>query len=586
MTTRNRHSDSYVCVLFCRSGIPCKVVQDAVSEVVDDFNSYSRKRKGAERGAALSLLQQQQQNDDSSSYNVSLGQRHVLQTKYLVTFRLVDTIMVFYVCDPETNPLICLRYVDAAAKILVGICKGLHISTKRLSKKYADLYMLLGRLLSKGVGYLPAAFIHAPSTNEKVLSLPVSTYDANRKFKKMVDRRKSKNEFVRTTSENSEAPGDGDQKPLEEPTEDAMQKVWDESGHDVRMISFVIPPGALPPPPNRVMGAKRTAPAAPMFVPMGERSFSGALSKSNDEDPCEDEVAEDEEEQNEGTEIILQEDDLETVTLSKEQKLDLQEALVMVEVWKGSVQGGELTSASVVGEIRRSLAPYNINQTAFRVNPSPSLAVNACLQSALLHERYANRITSQKTCSDSIFEAKLTGIPIDVSYLKYKLPSPCVHPPLQAELIVSPPSHADALDTILICIPFAVNPQLEGGLLDVLITLNMPPDLDKLLKTSHKATWCPSQSKIQWSFESLATGTQGLVRAIVSHSRASLDHETLVSHVKGTITFSGYPGSSFSDLSFDIACGDVQEVDDDAIEYIPGKIRTFGELVMVPSCSS
>lgn len=553
----------------CRSGIPSKLVQDAVTEVVEDFNSYSRKRKGAERGAARSLLQQQQQHDDSSSYNVSLGQRHVLQSKYLVTFRLVDSIMVFYVCEPDSNPLISLRYVDAAAKILVGICKSLHISNKRLSKKYSDLFVLLGRLLSKGVGYLPAAFIHAPSTNEKLLSLPVSTYDAQRKLKKMVDRKKSKNEFVRTTSDDREHDGVVD-------TEDVLQKVWDASGHDVRMVQFSIPPEALPPPPNRVMGARRTAPAAPLFVSMGERSFSGAMSKSDDDEPHEsehEEILEHDAVVVDAAAVAADDDDQEpTVSLSTEQRHDLQEAIVMVEVWKGSVEGDRLVSASIEGEIRRSLAPYNIDKAEFRVNPSSSLVVNTCLQNALMHKSH---ITKMPGLASPLYEAKLSGIPIDVSYMKYRLPSSAVNPPIQAELLVSPPCLEDAGKTLLLCIPFAVNPDMEHGLLDVVVTMSLPPDMKALLKTSHKATWSPSQSRIQWSFEKLATGSQDFIRAIMSYEGSSLEHETLVSHMKGSIVYSGYPGCSYSGLSFDISCGDAQAV-------VPGKIRTFGELLMVP----
>jgi hypothetical protein len=546
-----------------RSGIPSKLVQDAVSEVVDDFNSYSRKRKGAERGPARSLLQQQQQYDDSSSYNVSLGQRHVLQSKYLVTFRLVDSIMVFYVCEPDTNPLVSLRYVDAAAKILVGISKSLHISNKRLSKKYSDLYVLLGRLLSKGIGYLPAAFIHAPSTNEKLWSLPVSTYDAQRRLKKMVDRKNSKNEFVRTTSDDSDQDG-----LAEETKEDVMQKVWDASGHDVRMVKFSIPPEALPPPPNRVMGARRTAPAAPMFVSMGERSFSGALSKSDDEEQEDTTTIVKEEEE----EAILH-DDVEQeppTALSLEQKRDLQEAIVMVEVWKGSVQGGRLVEGSVDGEIRRSLAPYNIDRTEFRVKSSPSLVVNTCLQTALMHKSYITRVPE----TSDRYEAKLSGIPIDVSYMKYRLPSSAVNPPLQAEIIVSPPCQEGAGKTLLICIPFAVDPSIEREILDVSVTVQLPPDMGSLLKTSHKATWSPSQSRLQWTFESLAPGSQGVIRALVSHQGSSLDYGALSSHVKCKIVYSGYPGCSYSGLDFDISCGED--------EVVPGKIRTFGELLITP----
>jgi hypothetical protein len=172
--------------------------------------------------------------------------------------------------------------------------------------------------------------------------------------------------------------------------------------------------------------------------------------------------------------------------------------------------------------------------------------------------------------SPDLYEAKLSGIPIDVSYMKYRLPSSAMDPPMKAELIVSPPCQQEAGKTLLICIPFAVDPCIEKGLLDVSVVLSLPPDIGSLLKTSHKATWAPSQSRLQWTFDALESGSQGVIRAVLSHEGSSLDYDTLVSHVRGTIVYSGYPGCSYSGLGFDISCGDG--------EYIPGKIRTFGEL--------
>ena len=445
-------------------------MQDAVSEVADDFNAYSRKRKTkglldptSSLSAAASTRQRE---DDSSAYNVSLGQRHVLQSKYLVTFRMVDTIMVFYVCDPDANPLISLRYVDAAAKILVGLSKGVDISHKRLAKKYADLYVLLGKLLARGVRHLPSAFVHAPATNEKLLTLPVSTFEASRKLKKVLDKKKTKNAFVRTTSRDS---GDGEEGeegegevagtaaggvPKLAVDEELMRRVWDKSGHDVRLVEFTVPAEALPPPPKRVIGAKRTPPAPPMLSEtLAERAFSGALSESGDTG-SDDEIGSDKHGGDTEDGVVAAAADTSALedaaavpdgaTLDQEQRRirrrDLQQAIVMAEVWKGVARGDRLSSVAVHGEIKRALAPYNIDRVLFRVHPSGTLAVDACLMVASMHKKHVKVVsttgkTGSRTETQGVFSATLSGIPIDATYLKYALPSAAVRPPLQDTLL-------------------------------------------------------------------------------------------------------------------------------------------------------
>eukprot|EP00889_Picochlorum_renovo_P008456 jgi/Picre1/35486/NNA_002948.t1 len=305
---------------------------------------------------------------DEDAYNVSLGQRYALQSKYLVTFRLVDSIMVFYVCEPHTNPIVSLRYVDAATKILVGVCKGAEISTKRLSK--------------------------------------------NRKLKKMA-KTKTKNSFVKTSEDVEVVQGEkGD-------GEEVLQKVWDASGHAVTSTEFVIPAGALPAPPSRVMGAKRKPPAPPTVV----------------------EESHDEEEESNLREGVVE--DTEATVAHDIPVSDLQEALVMVEVWEGSVSHGAIESACVRGEVRRALAPYNLDKASFRIIESESLVVI--------------------------------------------LPSSAVDPPLQCNMLVAlPEEEKGPAKSMLLVIPFAVNPSLPNGLVDVSVTLSLPPELDGLVKTSHK----------------------------------------------------------------------------------------------------
>lgn len=650
-----------------RSGIPSKVVQDAVSEVADDFNAYSRKRKsknsldqpmarasvGSQRPDSDQgvSLERRQQEDDSSAYNVSLGQRFVLQSKFLVTFRMVDTIMVFYVAEPDSNPLISLRYVDAAAKILVGLSKGVDISHKRLAKKYADLYVLFGKLLARGVRHLPGAFVHAPATNEKLLTMPVSTFEGKRKLKKVLENRKTKNAFVRTTSQGSEAEvgeagrdagvvspsGAPRLSGMAEMHESLMRRVWDQSGHDVRTVEFEVPAGALPPPPRRVLGAKRTPPAPPLLSEaLMERAWSGALRGSSSEDgdgdgeergreepgdgdrdgdgdgdaPGEDETSVN------GRPNVAGGTDGAEVHRRRLRRRDLRQAVVMVEVWKGVVKSNKLVSVDAHGAIRRALAPFNVDSVLFRMHPSKSLDIDAAFQVASVHNKFVRVVEdgSRKNVS-STFSAALSGIPIDATYLKYALPSAAVRPPLQASIVIggpssssSPSASSDAASRqLLVCIPYAVDPELAPAipsLVDVSFTLSFPPDVVALVKTSHPAEWCPIQSKVQWALGALEAGTHGVVRAIVSFKNADRRQlnetiERVSKDIKATILFSGYPGRSYSGLAFDLGdLGDLGEAgthvppdqgaegvdstealgDPSCDQFFAGHVRTFGEL--------
>ena len=643
-------------------------MQDAVSEVADDFNAYSRKRKSkgsfdpstsvttmraartattataTQRGAdQCTSLESRQQEDDSSAYNVSLGQRFVLQSKFLVTFRLVDTIMVFYVAEPDSNPLISLRYVDAAAKILVGLSKGVDISHKRLAKKYSDLYVLFGKLLARGVRHLPGAFVHAPATNERLLTMPVSAFEGKRKLKKVLENRKTKNAFVRTTSQGSEVEA-GDAREARDDGrgaemmsasgamrasdmaalhESLMRRVWDQSGHDVRTVEFEVPAGALPPPPSRVLGAKRTPPAPPLLSEaLMERAWSGAVSESATEDEEEhgigelgdaaavDPLVEAEASGGEQAAVHGATDGAGGAQLARrrsQQRRDLRQAVVMIEVWKGVVKSNRLVSVDVQGSVKRALAPYNVNRALFRLHPSKSMDIDAALQVASVHNKFVRLAEdgSKKNVS-STFSAALSGIPIDATYLKYALPSAAVRPPLQASLVIGGPSSSvspssvSASHQLLVCIPYVVDPELAPAipsLVDVSFTLSFPPDVDTLVKTSHQAEWCPIQSKLQWALGALEAGAQGVVRAIVTFRNADPKRlkETvgrISQDIRATILFSGCPGRSYSGVGFDLGdAGELDQSSSDGVavdstktaeprgdQFFAGNVRTFGEL--------
>lgn len=563
-----------------------------------------------------------QQEDDSSAYNVSLGQRFVLQSKYLVTFRMVDSIMVFYVADPDSNPLISLRYVDAAAKILVGLSKGVDISHRRLAKKYSDLYTLLGKLLARGVRHLPSAFVHAPATEEKLLTMPVSVGEGKRKVKKLLESRKTKNAFVRTTSEGSEGGeaggvggGGGADERVRRGQQDVfvadealMEQVHARSGFGVRSVEFEVPSGALPPPPGRVAGAVVGGNAGMhlrLSEALMERAWSGAVTSEQDSEEGSDEGREDgdletrawsEAEEASRQETICEATDdrlaLEHCTEREEQRRirrqSIKQAVVMVEVWKGEVKGDALRGVSVEGSIRRALAPYNVDRVLFRVRPSGSFDVDACMQVASLHKKYGRMV------EETGFSVVMSGIPIDATYLKYALPKASVRPPLQASLVIGTqrdPMRASRKETtLLVCIPYAVDPALPVNfLVDVVVTLAFPPDVDGLVNTSDMAVWCPIHSKVQWTLARLDAGEAGVLRAVVRVKSGSGTVEEAVARVcsgtVATVLFSGCPGRSYSGLGFAVGDDDL-DVDRESNpssekEFFPGNVRTFGELKLV-----
>jgi len=503
---------------------------------------------------------------DDDTHDISLGQRHVLQGRFLLTYRLIDTILVFYVCGPEANPFVCLRFVDAVGKILVGISKGVDISSRRLSKRYADLHFLIGRLLSRGVGYFPPAFIHAPSTNEKLLSLPVSTFDASRKLKKM-KKGKTKTDFVKTDSNKEEVPATQE----EWNPDNEYKLVWQQSGHASKSVNFNIPVDALPPPPARVLGAKRQPPAPPRFIqPVEQHAFEGSMPFESDEEMEDEKQAADERtiEEEKGGVVAGYPDDMEKTAAPEVPVSDLKESLVLVEIWEGDAREGVLQKASIKGDIRRALAPYGLYAAGFRLTPSDNIVLDTCLQTASLHRNF---VSKRKNHS---FVSKLTGVPIDASYLKYNVPLSTCNPPMQADLILVPSASPNSRE-VLVILRYAINPDLVKGLVDIAVSLDMPPELSNLVRTSEKAKWSPTECRIQWELDFLQPGASGCIQAVFSTNGPLQSANDIFSQVKAHILFSGWPGSSFSGLGLQIS---LPEAD----EYHKGKVRTFGCLTLRP----
>lgn len=502
----------------------------------------------------------------NDSFNIALGQRHVLQGRFLVTYRLVQSILIFHVSKPEANPFVCLKMVDAVAKILVGVSKGVDISSKRLTKKYSLLHSLIGKVLDDGTGSLPVAFIHSSATSQSLYSMPTSTSDAAKRLKRIAKGKTKKSTFLEENKEEIPVMGAADVESIE----NTLRK----SGHGAKGIEFVIPVDALPPPPARVAGARRQPPQPPMGGKLlSHHGFEGAESQQQSEDgaEAEEEVqGEVKQSQAEGAATENHSDENEVQQSLQIPIGDLCNALMLVETWNASVTAGVLTSSDLTGEVRRLLAPYGLEQADFALMPSDENVVNTCLQTASMNKIHslANRESQKGT-----FRANLSGSPIDTSYLKYTLPPSSCSPPIQVDFAVAPSSGSS--NEVLVLLRYIVSPELFKSLIDVSITVDLPPELTKLVKVSHGAKWSPTESRLRWEFENLTAGSHDDLRLIMCSSKYLDDPGAVYEHIKAVLTFSGWPGTSFSGVGFRVGfCGeDVQH---------RGRIRTFGKIVMTP----
>ena len=422
-----------------RSGIPGKIVQDAAAETI---HILTRHVATAANGAPITTLD----SSGDAPPNVALGQLSVLQGRYIVTHRMINAILVLVIADPSTNPFTRLRLLDACGKVLVAACKGVDVTPERLSKRYADVFMFLGSLVSGGLVALPPAFIHAAATDERLVS---------KRLKKMMASEKEKEK----KKGNQPKFGVGD-KPTDLSTDTATPLPMPDtpskssarknneyslnSGDPLRGVDFHIPADALPPPPARAVGAKRRPPAPPVAGPPAtttaavfkgavdedaenkappEAEGFGAFADQGDDVAAAAAAAAAAEKEKEGWEAAFVEE--EAAKGEAEDKgpsiEDLKDSLQLVEIYQATVGGGVLKSARIEGAVRRRLAPFGLESARFRILPSPTLVVNACLQMAARNSVHASEpdTTTSTTSSSYGFTAALTGAPMDCSNCKY-----------------------------------------------------------------------------------------------------------------------------------------------------------------------
>jgi len=271
---------------------------------------------------------------------------------------------------------------------------------------------------------------------------------------------------------------------------------------------------------------------------------------------------------------------------------DLQESLQLVEIYRGEVIAGLLHHATIDGAVRRRLAPFGLETAKFRVLPSPSLVTNACLQVATRNSAHAS-----ENDGNFGFTARLTGAPMDCSYIKYALPSVACLPPIQIDLAVAPPSGIGAPPATLgweglIVLRYVSNPELPGPLLDVTVELNLAPELGVLVKTSPSAQWSPDECRLKWNLGEIPPGESGIARAVVGakpgtgsdRAEMALKEETIA-----RVVFTGWPGKSLSGAGFEVAMPmmhkvkkEEEEKENKSDEYHKGRSVWFAEMLVKP----
>ena len=228
------------------------------------------------------------------------GAGHVpaLAGRYAVTYRLVNTVYCMVVAPPGANVFLCMQLLDAAAKVLVGVSKGVDVTPDKVAKRYTEVgcgrhgmgwllgrsceartgphclpphasphpphppptpqvYMLLEDLLSTGLSTLPPAFMHSSATSERLLVLPASAADAARRFKRMV-RGGRPSSFVPKKEGEEDGAADPTPPPVPEtPSSRGGQAFSAAHADPLGAVAFDIPPDALPPPPARAAVARR-----------------------------------------------------------------------------------------------------------------------------------------------------------------------------------------------------------------------------------------------------------------------------------------------------------------------------------------
>lgn len=164
-------------------------------------------------------------------------------------------------------------------------------------------------------------------------------------------------------------------------------------------------------------------------------------------------------------------------------------------------------------------------------------------------------------------------------------------PPLQVELVAAPqaaaPPRAGAPPApwqALIVLQYAADPSLRGPLLDVVVDVDLPPEIEGVARASPAAAWAPQQCRLRWELGAVAPGAGGCVRAVVTARRdvgAARAEEALGAGAAARVAFTGPPGRALSGVGFEVGAAPA-EGGGRGGEYLRGRALWFGELTARP----
>jgi hypothetical protein len=180
-----------------------------------------------------------------------------------------------------------------------------------------------------------------------------------------------------------------------------------------------------------------------------------------------------------------------------------------------------------------------------------------------------------------------------------RLPSTACDPPLQLDLLTAPqaadsrPAQGQGSWQSLVVLRWVANPKLSGPLLDVVVDLDVPPELNELVKASPPAQWSRKDGRLRWNLGKLEPGVSGIARVVLAvkgtGSETVQRAQTAVKEgeITANVVFTGWPGRAFSGLGFQVAMpfavehhpnADEGKAEHRKPEFYPGKVVTFGEM--------
>lgn len=113
---------------------------------------------------------------------VGTGHMAAVQGRYSVTYRLVNRVYAMVVAPAASNVFLSMQLLDAAAKVLVGVSRGVDVTPAKVAKRYTEVTESSGSAPLPGLGLAGSSAGHAPrpacSHPPVRLVLPTEAYPA------------------------------------------------------------------------------------------------------------------------------------------------------------------------------------------------------------------------------------------------------------------------------------------------------------------------------------------------------------------------------------------------------------------------